>query len=330
MPRQKDAENARQHGQIDGQVKVLSPYSTLNYQGEQNYTLNGENTSIFGTDENLINEIFSGMLSEGAFPQMDTEALITENAQGMLGLNIGDQITIGTPNGNKHIFTVSGILGNASNLMRNDLYGVFVTIEAFQTLYFDGNSGEPTEYTPDHYFAQFSSTRDIQSKIAALKSQVGLSDEQVSENTKLLGLLGQSSNSLMLQVYASATPRGKEVKGKSGEHLTTIPPYGYMKDPDNKKKWIIDEEAAAVVQQIFALCVSGMGPTQIAKWLEKHEIYNPTAYSKAKGRPVTNKPTANPYKWTREIMIVYNFIGAFDFERAKEKAQNTTEKQRTA
>ena len=48
-------------------------------------------------------------------------------------------------------------------------------------------------------------------------------------------------------------------KGKSGEHLTTIPPYGYMKDPDNKKKWIIDEEAAAVVQQIFALCVSGLG-----------------------------------------------------------------------
>lgn len=91
-------------------------------------------------------------------------------------------------------------------------------------------------------------------------------------------------------------------KGKSGEHLTTIPPYGYMKDPDNKKKWIIDEEAAAVVQQIFALCVSGMGPTQIAKWLEKNEIYNPTAYSQAKGRPVTNKPTANPYKWTNETV----------------------------
>ncbi len=58
-------------------------------------------------------------------------------------------------------------------------------------------------------------------------------------------------------------------KGKSGEHLATIPPYGYMKDPDNKKKWIIDEEAAAVVQQIFALCVSGLGPTQICHWLEK-------------------------------------------------------------
>ena len=41
-------------------------------------------------------------------------------------------------------------------------------------------------------------------------------------------------------------------KGKSGEHLTTIPPYGYMKSPEDKKKWIVDEEAAAVVQKIFS------------------------------------------------------------------------------
>ena len=47
-------------------------------------------------------------------------------------------------------------------------------------------------------------------------------------------------------------------KGKSGEHLTTIPPYGYIKDPEDKKKWIVDEEAAAVVQKIFSLCVDGL------------------------------------------------------------------------
>ena len=93
-------------------------------------------------------------------------------------------------------------------------------------------------------------------------------------------------------------------KGEAGEHLCTNPPYGYMKDPDNKKKWIIDEEAAAVVQQIFALCVSGMGPTQIAKWLEKSEILNPTFYWLSKGMKVGNKPKpgANPYKWTNETV----------------------------
>ena len=91
-------------------------------------------------------------------------------------------------------------------------------------------------------------------------------------------------------------------KGKSGEHLTTIPPYGYVKDPENKKKWIVDEEAAAVVQKIFRLCVDGLGPTQIAKWLREHQVLNPTAYCHSKGLPASNKPTADPYKWTNETV----------------------------
>ena len=68
-------------------------------------------------------------------------------------------------------------------------------------------------------------------------------------------------------------------KGRSGEHLTTIPPYGYKKDPEDKKRWIVDEEAAAIVQKIFALCMDGMGPTQIAKWLTQNRVLNPTAYA---------------------------------------------------
>ena len=44
-------------------------------------------------------------------------------------------------------------------------------------------------------------------------------------------------------------------KGEAGEHLCTNPPYGYMKDPENKKRWIVDEEAAEVVKRIFSLCL---------------------------------------------------------------------------
>lgn len=51
-------------------------------------------------------------------------------------------------------------------------------------------------------------------------------------------------------------------KGNSGEHLCTNPPYGYRKDPANKKKWIVDEEAAEIVKRIFALCIAGKGPMQ--------------------------------------------------------------------
>ena len=91
-------------------------------------------------------------------------------------------------------------------------------------------------------------------------------------------------------------------KGRSGEHLCTIPPYGYMKDPEDKKRWIVDEEAAAIVQKIFSLCVDGLGPTQIAKWLQQNNVLNPTAYAHEKGLPVCNAPTANPCKWTNETV----------------------------
>ena len=47
-------------------------------------------------------------------------------------------------------------------------------------------------------------------------------------------------------------------------HIGSHAPYGYMKNPDNKKEWLIDEEAAAVVREIFRLCVNGYGPTRIA------------------------------------------------------------------
>src|SRR5690554_4697316 len=58
--------------------------------------------------------------------------------------------------------------------------------------------------------------------------------------------------------------------GFSNNETTTsiISPYGYIKDPKDKLHWIIDEEAAEVVRDIFRLCMAGFGPTQIAKQLE--------------------------------------------------------------
>ena len=67
-------------------------------------------------------------------------------------------------------------------------------------------------------------------------------------------------------------------KGNAGEHLCTNPPYGYMKSPDNKKQWIVDEEAAAVVKRIFDLCVAGKGPMQIAKILTADKVLTVKAY----------------------------------------------------
>ena len=83
-------------------------------------------------------------------------------------------------------------------------------------------------------------------------------------------------------------------KGNAGEHLCTNPPYGYRKDPDDKKKWIVDEEAAAVVKKIFDLCIAGKGPKQIAKALTADKVLTVKAYyAKRDGKAMPD----NLYRW---------------------------------
>ena len=84
-------------------------------------------------------------------------------------------------------------------------------------------------------------------------------------------------------------------KGNAGEHLCTNPPYGYMKDPADKKKWIVDEEAAEIVKWIFNLCIAGKGPMQIAKLLTAERVLTVKAhYAQRDGKLLPEKP----YKWS--------------------------------
>lgn len=83
-------------------------------------------------------------------------------------------------------------------------------------------------------------------------------------------------------------------KGNAGEHLCSNPPYGYVKDPNDKKKWIVDEEAAEIVKRIFDLFVAGKGPMQIAKALTAGKVLTVKAYyAKRDGKPMPE----NLYRW---------------------------------
>ena len=65
----------------------------------------------------------------------------------------------------------------------------------------------------------------------------------------------------------------KRSKGMSGKPVTSKPVYGYLMDED--ENFIIDEEAAPVVKQIYSLCLAGNGPTKIARMLTEQEIPTP-------------------------------------------------------
>lgn len=105
------------------------------------------------------------------------------------------------------------------------------------------------------------------------------------------------------EFYARDTSRKiravNRAKGERGEPLTTNIPYGYRKDTDTPKGWLVDDEAARVVKRIFTLCMEGRGPMQIAKVLTEDKILTPTAYKHRQGRKTPNWEGADPCQWHR-------------------------------
>ncbi len=87
------------------------------------------------------------------------------------------------------------------------------------------------------------------------------------------------------------------IRGNMGEPLA-LPPYGYMKDPENKKRWIIDPESASVVKSIFKMCLEGKGNETIARILHENNVLMPNAYWQSVGMGRGGKKTyKDPYKW---------------------------------
>ena len=70
---------------------------------------------------------------------------------------------------------------------------------------------------------------------------------------------------------------------QNGYHIGAFPLYGYKKDPNHKGHLLIDEEAAAVVREVYALYAQGYGKTTIARLLNERNIPNPTQYKREKG-----------------------------------------------
>ena len=184
-------------------IEVFSPYGVLNYRGDLGYTLGGKDVAICGCDESYITEIWTDQIEEGVFPQTSNEALVTENAKQIMGVAIGDPIAVETPDGDKLNFTISGFMNNTASIMSGDSYGIILNTEDYCAIYPNVSDGEPNDYGI-MFFTQFANTRNIQGKIADLKEQCNLSNEQISSNNNLLGLLGQSRVPFLLQVYLAA------------------------------------------------------------------------------------------------------------------------------
>ena len=135
-------------------------------------------------------------------------------------------------------------------------------------------------------------------RFIAINNGIDSANQQDSDFTPFLNIINEW--------YAKDTSRKiravMKSKDEAGEYLCTNPPYGYMKDPDNKKQWIVDGEAAGAIKRIFALCLDGYGPSQIARILKEDKVITPTIHFQQTGRATRNAPPDNPYNWTGDTI----------------------------
>ena len=128
-------------------------------------------------------------------------------------------------------------------------------------------------------------------RFIAVNSGVDSANQEDNDFTPFLNII----NEFYVKDSSKKVKASMKQTGESGEYLTTNPPYGYMKDPDNSKRhWIVDDEAAAVVRQIFAWCMEGFGP---AKKLREAKVDCPTVHWMKMGRNAPANTPDDPYAW---------------------------------
>jgi len=172
-------------------------------------------------------------------------------------------------------------------------------------------------------------------RFIAINNGIDSNNQQDNDFTPFLNII----NEFFVRDTSKKIKAVMKNKGESGEHLCTIPPYGFVKDPDNKKRWIVDEEAAEVVRRVFGLCLEGYGPSQIARILEADKVLVPSAHWYAKGIPCPSRPPANPYRWVAstvsDILEKRDYLGhTVNFKtykqsyKSKKKLYNPEDKQK--
>ena len=101
--------------------------------------------------------------------------------------------------------------------------------------------------------------------------------------------------------YAAQTSKKiravNQMKAAKGQRVSSSVPYGYMKNPDDPTRWLVDAEAAIVVKYIFKMAMEGRGPSQIATQLTKDKVLTPTAYKQKQGLNTPQATPDNPSKW---------------------------------
>lgn len=134
----------------------------------------------------------------------------------------------------------------------------------------------------------------------AIANSVDSDDQNSNEFAPFLNVM----NEWYLRDLSRKQQAAFRTKGESGKPLTNIAIYGYMKDPNDKNHWLIDEEAAEVVRRIYRLTIDGHGPYEIARILFDDKVETPAVYFAKRGIGIwkSKEEFTHPYSWSGYIV----------------------------
>lgn len=178
------------------QIESRSDVTVSDWVGvAEDTTFQSRELIVQGSGQELAEEM-NLVLLEGEYPSTEQEALLNQKALEQFGLSIGDTIDVPFSGGQLRQYRITGVYGNFSSLSGSDAHGLFLSVDGIRAVL----SPQYAEF----YYIQFDQGVNIRRALSEIKTEYQLSEEQVSTNTVLLGLMGQSDDSAMWQIYLTA------------------------------------------------------------------------------------------------------------------------------
>lgn len=177
-------------------VAAVSEYDVINYDIKDDYYIGAKRAAVAGMNETFFTDTFD-YITEGCFPENENEALVSENAKDIMGVEIGDSITLTTPAGNFE-YTISGFERDRDS-GKYDAIVLCINMPAFDEV----RTANGITTAPEHFY-RFNKYTNVRKAINEIKEQFSLTEENVGENVVMVGLSGFSENNVVQGMYAVA------------------------------------------------------------------------------------------------------------------------------
>lgn len=180
-------------------VAAIGWSETFNTDGDQPFYIGEKKAALYGTDSIYLAELVNA-LEEGALPQGDNDVMLSSNARLALDVKIGDHVTVKTPSGDTD-FTVCGFGSDDAEYYQGQTY--MVAVYMMRDAYIGVMEQNHIPINPSCYI-QFQDVSKASGITSEIRQQYDLPEGDISENTAIMGLAGQSSNESMKNIYGTA------------------------------------------------------------------------------------------------------------------------------